>query len=49
MSREKTYIVDDEAKTIQLIRRLTPLMLHAKFVERLRVQYPGYTIIPPAK
>lgn len=43
----KTYTVDDKNKTIQIVRRLSPLLHHAKLVERLQEDYPGYTILPP--
>jgi len=47
--RHKTYggIVryDHEEKVIFVQRRLNPLQLHAKLVEKMREEYPEYKVI----
>ena len=41
--------INHEAKLIEIHRRKSPLIHHAKWVERLQEQYPDYTVVPPAK
>jgi hypothetical protein len=43
------YIVNNMRKEITLLRRLSPLIHHAKQMERLRKEYPDYVIIPPER
>ena len=47
--RHKTYggVVryNHEEKVIFVQRRLNPLQLHAKFVEKMRGEYPEYKIV----
>ena len=41
------YTVNPETKEIQLLVRKSPLIHHAKWVERLQADYPDYKILPP--
>ena len=47
--RHKTYggVVryNHEEKVIFVQRRLNPLQLHAKFMERIRGEYPEYEVV----
>ena len=46
---DKDVTINHEAKLIVLHRRKSPLMHHAKWVELLQAEFPGYTVVPPAK
>ena len=41
--------INHEAKLIEIQRYKSPLMHHAKWVERLQSMFPDYTVVPPAK
>ena len=41
--------INHEAKLIEVHRYKSPLIHHAKWVQRLQEEYPGYTVVPPAK
>ena len=41
--------INHEAKLIVVHRYKSPLIHHAKWVQRLQEEYPGYTVVPPAK
>ena len=41
--------INHEAKLIEIQRYKSPLMHHAKWVERLQAMFPDYTVVPPAK
>ena len=47
--RHKTYgdlvRYDHKEKIIVIERRLNPLQLHAKFMERMRSEYPEYQVV----
>ena len=47
--RHKTYgglvHYDHKEKIIVIERRLNPLQLHAKFMERMRSEYPEYQVV----
>lgn len=43
------YTVDNENKLIILLVRKSPLIHHAKWVEKLRADYPEYTVVPYSK
>ncbi|QIN96775.1 hypothetical protein [Synechococcus phage S-N03] len=45
----KNYTVDERNKRIVIERRLRPLIHYSMFVERLRKDYPDYTIVHPNK
>ena len=40
------YTVDEETKSLRILVRKSPLIHHAKWIERLLKDYPGYTIVP---
>ena len=46
---DNDVVINHEAKLIEIQRYKSPLMHHAKWVERLQAMFPGYTVVPPAK
>ena len=46
---DKDVVINHEAKLIEIQRYKSPLMHHAKWVERLQEEFPDYTVVPPAK
>ena len=46
---DKDVVINHEAKLIEIQRYKSPLMHHAKWVERLQAMFPDYTVVPPAK
>lgn len=41
--------INHEAKLIEVHRYKSPLIHHAKWIQRLQEEYPGYTVVPPSK
>ena len=39
------YTVDNKSRTIFILQRKSPLIHHAKWVEKLMKDYPGYTVV----
>ena len=48
-TNDKDVTINHEAKLIEIHRYKSPLMHHAKWVERLQAMFPDYTVVPPAK
>ena len=47
--KNKDVSINHEAKLIEIHRYKSPLIHHAKWVERLQAEYPDYIVVPPAK